>query len=73
MPKGDLVISADFGTSGVKVGVVDGDLRLLARATETYPLSLATGGIAEQNPTDWWSALARALETLREAVPSLRD
>lgn len=73
MPKGDLVISADFGTSGVKVGVVDGDLRLLARATETYPLSLAAGGIAEQAPVDWWSALARALETLREAVPSLRE
>ena len=73
MPKGDLVISADFGTSGVKLGVVDGDLRLLARATETYPLHLAPGGIAEQTPADWWSALARALTTLHNAVPALRD
>lgn len=73
VPKGDLVISADFGTSGVKVGVVDDDLRLLARATETYPLSLATGGIAEQSPPDWWDALARALATLRDEVPALRD
>lgn len=73
MQQGDLVISADFGTSAVKVGVVDGDLKLLARATETYPLNLAPGGIAEQNPVDLWAALARGLTQLRQDIPNLAD
>ena len=45
LANGDLVISADFGTSGVKVGVVDGDLNVLARVTETYPLALGSNGL----------------------------
>lgn len=73
MRQGDLVISADFGTSAVKVGVVNADLMLLAKATETYPLHLATGGIAEQNPADLWAALARAVTQLRQDVPGLAD
>lgn len=72
MLNGDLVISADFGTSGVKVGVVDGDLNILARVTESYPLALAAGGVAEQSPDDWWGALAHALAELRQQVPDLR-
>lgn len=71
--QGDLVISADFGTSGVKVGVVNGDMNMLARATEEYPLHLAAGGIAEQNPADLWAALARAVTKLRQDVPNLVD
>lgn len=71
--QGDLVISADFGTSGVKVGVVDGDLNIIARVTESYPLALGPGGIAEQNPDDWWSGLTHALSELRRQVPQLRD
>jgi len=71
--QGDLVISADFGTSGVKVGVVDGDLNVVARATADYPLNLAPGGIAEQTPDDWWGGLTRALSDLRTQVPDLRD
>lgn len=73
MRQGDLVISADFGTSAVKVGVVNGDLQLLAKATESYPLHLAAGGIAEQYPPDLWAALARAVTQLRQDVPNLVD
>ncbi len=72
MLKGDLVISADFGTSAVKVGVVDGDLNILARVTQSYPIALGPGGFAEQNPEDWWGALAHALADLRRDVPDLR-
>ncbi|SHJ49938.1 xylulokinase [Shimia gijangensis] len=73
MQHGDLVITADFGTSAVKVGVVDGDLTLLSKATEAYPLNLAPGGIAEQNPADLWAALARALSHLRHDIPNLKE
>lgn len=65
------MISADFGTSAVKVGVVDGDMAIVAKATEEYPLHLAAGGIAEQNPADLWAALARAVTQLRQDVPNL--
>ncbi|MBO9476377.1 hypothetical protein J7382_02415 [Shimia sp. R11_0] len=71
--EGDLVISADFGTSGVKVGVVDSSLTILARVTIAYPLNLAPGGIAEQNPTDWWEALAQALHALHQELPDLKS
>lgn len=73
MRQGDLVISADFGTSAVKVGVVNGDMEIVARATESYPIHLAAGGIAEQDPADLWAALARALTQLRQDVPNLVD
>lgn len=73
MQQGDLVITADFGTSAVKVGVVDGELTLLSKATEAYPLNLAPGGIAEQNPADLWAALARGLTQLRHDIPNLKD
>jgi len=69
----DLVISADFGTSGVKIGIVDHSLKLISRATATYPLSLAKGGIAEQAPDDWWAALARGLSDLRHEIPNLME
>ncbi len=67
------MISADFGTSAVKIGVVNGDLQMLAKATEAYPLHLAAGGIAEQDPADLWAALARAVAQLRQEVPNLAD
>lgn len=71
MRQGDLVISADFGTSSVKVGVVNGDMNMLAKATESYPIHLAAGGVAEQNPADLWAALARAVQQLRQDIPNL--
>lgn len=46
---------------------------MLAKATEAYPLHLAVGGIAEQNPADLWAALARAVAQLRQEVPNLAD
>ncbi|PSL18732.1 xylulokinase [Shimia abyssi] len=73
MARGDLVISADFGTSGVKAGVVDGDLTILARSMAPYPLHLAPGGRAEQAPEDWWAALVQAVAALHEALPGLRE
>ena len=72
LANGDLVISADFGTSGVKVGVVDSDLNILTRVTETYPLALGSNGFAEQNPEDWWAGFTRAVATLHKEMPDLK-
>ncbi|MEL7115606.1 MAG: FGGY family carbohydrate kinase [Pseudomonadota bacterium] len=71
MASADLIISADFGTSGVKIGVVDGQMRLIARSVEGYPLSLPGPSQAEQNPEDWWSAFARGVARLASEVPDL--
>ncbi len=67
----DLVVSADFGTSGVKVGVVDRNMNIVASHTEAYPLDLPAPGYAEQNPEDWWAALQRAVLMLAKTVENL--
>ena len=67
----DLIIAADFGTSGVKIGAVGRDLQLLASTTATYPLHLPGPSQAEQLPEDWWSALARGISRLKSEVPDL--
>ncbi len=73
MAKGDLILAADFGTSGVKIGAVTRDMRLLATAIEPYPLFLPAPSCAEQNPEDWWDALVRGVARLQADVPDLAD
>ncbi len=73
MQSRDLIIAADFGTSGVKVGLVGRNMRREATATENYPTSLPQPGWAEQAPDDWWTALVRAVAQLSKEVPDLRD
>ena len=72
MAKGDLILAADFGTSGVKIGAVGPDLTLLATAIEPYPLSLPGPDCAEQAPQDWWNALVRGVARLDSKVPDLK-
>lgn len=67
------VLTADFGTGGVKVAVVDRSLSLVAVAVEDYPLHRPVPMGAEQAPADWWSALVRAVADLRTRVPDLAD
>lgn len=67
----EIVLAADFGTSGVKLGAVDPQMRILARCIEPYPLSLEGPGMAEQDPADWWTALCSAVHRLAAEVPEL--
>ncbi len=71
MSAADLILAADFGTSGVKVGAVGPDLALVAATAKRYPLSLPGPNCAEQTPEDWWSALARAVARLAAEIPDL--
>ena len=68
-----LVLTADFGTGGVKVGIVDRSSSLVAVTVEPYPLARPEPMRAEQRPGDWWSALVRAVGELRAQVPDLAD
>ena len=71
MGTADLIIAADFGTSGVKIGAVNAEMTLIARTMESYPLHLPGPSQAEQNPEDWWSAFARGLARLSSEIPDL--
>lgn len=68
----DLIIAADFGTSGVKLGAVDDSFSLVAERVESYPLDLPGPSQAEQTPQDWWDGFARGMAHLAQEIPDLR-
>ncbi len=60
-----IVIGVDGGTESLRAGVYDASGRCLATASQKYETTFAPGARAEQNPEDWWQALAVAV---REAM-----
>jgi xylulokinase len=69
--KRDLIIAVDFGTTGLRVGVVRSDLGIEALSVQSYPTRFELPGHAEQDPADWWSALRLALKELHGTLPHL--
>ncbi|MDL1896073.1 xylulose kinase, partial [Anaerolineae bacterium CFX7] len=55
-----LILAIDLGTSALKVALVKPSGEILACEQETQSVILLPHGGAEQNPDDWWSAIARA-------------
>ena len=55
------LLGIDLGTSGVKTLIVEETGRVVARATEDYPLLTPRPGWAEQEPAEWWEATVRSL------------
>lgn len=55
-----LVIGYDLGTTGAKTCLfrLGGRMELLGHAVREYPLRITRDGGAEQDPHDWWRALA---------------
>lgn len=58
------VIGVDLGTSSVKVLLVDQTGRVVAEATEDYPLIHLKAGYSEQDPEEWVSKTIQALKKL---------
>ena len=58
------VLSYDLGTSGIKASLFDENATCLKQTVAEYPTSYRTGGICEQSPKDWWSALKTATASL---------
>lgn len=56
----DLVLAIDLGTSDAKVGAVTTGGEVIARGSSPLQLMLTEGGGAEQDPADWWRAIAAA-------------
>ena len=59
-----MIIAHDLGTTGNKASLHDDDARLRASVTVPYPAHFAAGGIAEQDPRDWWAAVVEATRRL---------
>jgi len=55
-----MLIAHDLGTTGNKASLHHDDGRLVTSVTVPYPAHFAAGGIAEQDPADWWDAVASA-------------
>lgn len=63
-------IGLDLGTSACKALAIDGEGRVLARASSAYPLSTPRPGWAEQAPADWLRGADEAMRGLVAALPS---
>lgn len=59
-----MIIAHDLGTTGNKASLHHDDGRLVASTTVGYPAHFAAGGVAEQNPDDWWDAVVSATRDL---------
>lgn len=59
-----MIIAHDLGTTGNKASLHDESGRLLHAVTVSYPTRYAAGGIAEQEPDQWWRAVRDATRRL---------
>ena len=66
-----MLVGLDVGTTGVKAIAISPDGRVLASASEEYPLSTPRPGWAEQDPEDWWRAAEACLQRLPEGPVGL--
>jgi xylulokinase len=55
----EYMVVLDLGTSAVKVAVTTSRGGIVGSAAERYPLHVLGGGGVEQDPRDWWAAIAR--------------
>src|SRR5262249_33693026 len=66
-----LLLGIDISTTGAKALLVDPDGRLVASASNSLTLSTPKPLWSEQNPDDWWRAIAASIRTaLAEAGTS---
>jgi xylulokinase len=55
-----VIISHDLGTTGNKATLVSNDGVLIAAVSVSYGADFGPGGKAQQDPHDWWNAMASA-------------
>src|SRR5262249_47794559 len=58
------VIGADIGSSGLKAALVHAEAGVVAVAERSYPMHRPLPGRAENDPNDWFDALASATSEL---------
>lgn len=60
-------LGIDIGTSGTKTLAMRHDGKILASATEEYPLSSPKPGWSEQDPEHWWQATIKSVKRVLKA------
>ncbi|MGE5156376.1 MAG: xylulokinase [Betaproteobacteria bacterium] len=67
----ECVLAVDLGTGGPKVALVALDGTIMDSAITRTRLLLGPGGMAEQDPDDWWEAITSAVRQVvgRASVP----
>ena len=63
------MIGLDLGTGSCKAVIVDDGGRIVAKASEAYPLRVGGLGQAEQDVADVWTAVVRVLRSVAAASP----
>ena len=58
------ILAHDLGTSGNKATLFSENGELVAAVTERYPVYYSAGNRAEQDPDDWWNAVAKSTRQL---------
>jgi xylulokinase len=68
----ECVLALDLGTGGPKVALVASDGTIVDSAIASTRLLLGPGGMAEQDPHDWWEAITGAVKGVmaRGSVPA---
>jgi xylulokinase len=64
-----LVIGVDLGTGGPKVALANARGELAGLESASVPTTILPGGGAEQDPDDWWQAIAGCVRQLLDAHP----
>jgi xylulokinase len=68
-PQEPLVLGVDLGTGGLRTALATARGTILAVAKRDLPTRLLPGGGAEQDPDDWWHAVAATAKELLAAHP----
>lgn len=58
-----LLVGIDLGSTAVKSMVINSKGRVIAQASEEYPIYFPQPGWIEYNPEDWWQATKRTLKS----------
>lgn len=61
-----MILAHDLGTTGNKASLYSNEGQLVASVTCGYPVDMASGGKAEQDPQHWWQAVIDATRQLLE-------
>ena len=65
-----LILAHDLGTTGSKASLFDEHGLLIASHTEPYPVDYPQAGWAEQDPEQWWQAVAHSTRALLASRPN---
>ena len=67
-----ILLGIDFGSGGCKVSAIDTDGAMLGDASVEYPTYYEHRGWSEQEPSDWYAAMCRALKKLESKGVNLK-